>query len=106
MVEDTGIAKLHGDKVHSEVVFNAADAKKLYDYIHNTPSLILDLSQKLFAKNSPNPKPTAALSANGGSGEQHFHIGQLSFPNVTDGQDVIDTIRELPNYFLQQKYKK
>lgn len=106
VVEDTGIAKLHGDKVHSEVVFNAADAKKLYDYIHNTPSLILDLSKKLFANNSPNPKPTTALAANGGSGEQHFHIGQLSFPNVTDGQDVIDTIRELPNYFLQQKYKK
>lgn len=106
VVENTGIAKLHGDKVHSEVVFNAADAKKLYDYIHNTPSLILDLSKKLFASNSPNPKPTTALAANGGSGEQHFHIGQLSFPNVTDGQDVIDTIRELPNYFLQQKYKK
>ena len=106
VVEDTGIAKLHGDKVHSEVVFNAADAKKLYDYIHNTPSLILDLSKKLFANNSPNPKPTTALAANGGSREQHFHIGQLSFPNVTDGQDVIDTIRELPNYFLQQKYKK
>lgn len=106
VVEDTGIAKLHGDKVHSEVVFNAADAKKLYDYIHNTPSLILDLSKKLFANNSPNPKPTTALAANGGSGEQHFHIGQLSFPNATDGQDVIDTIRELPNYFLQHKYKK
>lgn len=105
VVEDTGMAKLHGDKVHSEVVFNAADAKKLYEYVHNTPNLIMDLSKKLFENSTPNvksnPVPTQEKVV-----EQNFHIGQLSFPNATNAQEVIDAIRELPTFVMQKKFKR
>ena len=33
--DETGVAMLHGTKSRSEVIFNSADAKKLWDYIHN-----------------------------------------------------------------------
>lgn len=40
VVDYTGTAMMHGTKQKSEVVFNAADASKLYQYIHTTPNLI------------------------------------------------------------------
>lgn len=36
----TGLAKLHGSHANPEVVFNSADAAKLYHLVHNTPDLI------------------------------------------------------------------
>jgi len=36
VIDSTGTAQVHGTKTSSEVVFSSADAKKLYDYIHNT----------------------------------------------------------------------
>lgn len=40
VVDYTGTAMMHGTKQKSEVVFNAADASKLYQYVHTTPNLI------------------------------------------------------------------
>ena len=36
----TGLAMLHGTKNRAETIFNAADSRKLYNYVHNTPDLI------------------------------------------------------------------
>lgn len=104
VVSDTGLAKLHGDSVHSEVVFNSSDAKKLYDYIHGTPNLINELVSKI-STNLPNTQNINSQAENQNI-TQHFHISQLSFPNVVSGQDVIDAIRELPNFIIQNKFKK
>ena len=38
----TGTAMLHGRKNAPEVIFNASDAKKLYEYVHGTPNLVAD----------------------------------------------------------------
>lgn len=39
-VTHTGLAMLHGSKSSAEVVFNASQAKKLYEYIDQTPNLM------------------------------------------------------------------
>lgn len=104
VASDTGLAMLHGDSAHSEVVFNSNDAKKLYDYIHETPSLIKELFNKV-RNIVPDLKPSKPIN-NVQKSEQHFHISQLSFPNVVSGQDVIEAIQELPNFVLQNKFKK
>ena len=38
-VDYTGLANVHGSKSNSEVIFNSAQAKKLYDFIANTGNL-------------------------------------------------------------------
>ena len=38
-VDYTGLANVHGSKSNSEVIFNSAQAKKLYDFVANTGSL-------------------------------------------------------------------
>ena len=43
VISYTGGAEVHGSKSASEVVFNAADAKKLYDLVHNNDSLLSTL---------------------------------------------------------------
>ncbi len=106
VVDDTGLAQLHGTSTHSEVVFNSTDAKKLYDYIHNTPSMIMDLSRKLFGGSPASNLKIAQQKTSDQAVEQHFHIGQLSFPNAVDAKDVIDAIKELPTYVMQKKYKR
>lgn len=39
-VTHTGLAMLHGSQSGAEVVFNASQAKKLYEYVDQTPNLI------------------------------------------------------------------
>ena len=41
--DKTGIAMLHGTKQKSEVIFNAKDAAKLYEYVHSTPNLVTSM---------------------------------------------------------------
>lgn len=43
VVDYTGMAMVHGTKQRSETMFNANDSAKLYDMVHNTPSLIADM---------------------------------------------------------------
>ena len=40
VVDETGIAMLHGRKNAPELILNARDSAKLYSLIHNTPNLI------------------------------------------------------------------
>lgn len=40
-----------------------------------------------------------------GNTENHYHISKLEFPNVHDGQDVVDTLKHLSTY-VTQKIKK
>jgi hypothetical protein len=43
-----GLAMLHGTKQSSEVIFNATDAKKLYDIIHQLPEIRTPVNSNLF----------------------------------------------------------
>lgn len=46
--DETGVAMLHGTKSNSEVIFNSADAKKLWNYVHtlNVEKLRDDIRSK------------------------------------------------------------
>lgn len=46
VISYTGNAQVHGSKSSPEVVFNASDAKKLYDFVHNGGTLLssIDMS--------------------------------------------------------------
>lgn len=47
----TGLAQMHGSPMHSEVIFNAKDAKKLYDFIHATKNIGTEMVKTLINKN-------------------------------------------------------
>lgn len=42
----TGLAMVHGTQSKSETIFNAAQSKKLYEYINQTPNLVADMITK------------------------------------------------------------
>jgi hypothetical protein len=47
--DETAFAALHGTKQKSEVIFNAEDAKKLYDVVHNTDNLTDSIGDSIAA---------------------------------------------------------
>lgn len=55
--DKTGLAMLHGSSTSAETIFNAADSKKLYEVVHNTPSVLNSILSKLFIGNSGNTSP-------------------------------------------------
>jgi hypothetical protein len=105
-VDFTGLTMVHGSKTSAETMFNAADSKKLYDFVHS--SKLDDLAQEIsnfrVMLNIPNIKAGLARREQTQSNskvEQHYHISKMVFPNVTDGQEVVDCINGLPTVVLQ-----
>lgn len=93
----TGLAMLHGTPQRNELIFNANDASKLYDMVHNTPNLMADMlnqAQKLSG---------FKLASNEVSNNSNvsFYIDKI----VTD--NPIDFERQLDKYYrtkLTQTY--
>ncbi len=68
VVDETGVAMLHGRKNAPELILNARDSAKLYSLIHNTPNLIADTmleANKLagFKLNNNNNKSGVSIGA-------------------------------------------
>ena len=63
----TGLAMMHGSKVHTETIFNAPDGKKLYEYVHKTPDLVADMFAKVGKvtdfKIDNQPKPSVSIGS-------------------------------------------
>lgn len=62
----TGLAQMHGSPVHSEVVFNARDAKKLFDFIHSTKDIGKELTRQFIEDTRSMCKDTSVFSTNQG----------------------------------------
>lgn len=101
VVDSTGLAMLHGTKQKGEVIFNAADSKKLYDLVHGTPSLIANIAKQagqIAGFNSTKVSNTNANSIN-------VNIGQVVANNPQELTRNLDT--HLDSYFrrkLTQSY--
>lgn len=90
VVDYTGLANVHGTPTHSEVVFNAEDAKKLYNLVRN-----LDLTTLALPRIT-----TADLTKAFGkidSKQQPVHIDNITmeFPRVNDPEGVRTAILNL-----------
>ena len=90
VVDYTGLANVHGTPTHSEVVFNAEDAKKLYNLVRN-----LDLTTLALPRIA-----TADLTKAFGkidSKQQPVHIDNITmeFPRVNDPEGVRTAILNL-----------
>ena len=101
VADSTGLAMLHGTKQKGEVIFNAADSKKLYDLVHNTPSLIASV-----AKQAGQLTGTNITNNNGSSTNSiNVNIGQVVANNPQEFTRNLDT--HLDSYFrrkLTQSY--
>ncbi|MBR0599051.1 hypothetical protein [Sinanaerobacter chloroacetimidivorans] len=69
VVDFTGLAQLDGTKFKSETIFNSGDSKKLYDLIHNMPSLT-----SYFANLMKSSIGAMRLNLNGGSSQNKVTI--------------------------------
>ena len=90
VVDYTGLANVHGSRLSSEVVFNAADAKKLYDLVHN-----LDLTTLSLPRIATYDLSRAL--GNVASKHEMLSIDQIvmNFPKVNDPEGVRDAILNL-----------
>lgn len=90
----TGIANLHGKPNSVETIFNASDGKKLYEYIHNTDDLASRLIESMF-RNSGKNIGIYGHGFNTTGQIQYVFNGNLSFPNMRDGDGISKFIKEL-----------
>ncbi len=84
IVDYTGDAAVHGSKAKPEVVFNSTDAKKLYDLVHNTDSLIPKIANSFDFQNGV---PTNNI----------YNFDQLVLPNVKDGESFMSDLKRIRN---------
>lgn len=84
IVDYTGDAAVHGSKTKPEVVFNSTDAKKLYDLVHNTDSLIPKIANSFDFQNGV---PTNNI----------YNFDQLVLPNVKDGESFMSDLKRIRN---------
>ncbi|MBC8531929.1 peptidoglycan-binding domain-containing protein [Gehongia tenuis] len=95
-----GMALLHGKPHAVETIFNAADGRKLYDFIHATPDLVADFMGRLMTR--------VPLSA-GGSGAQqaNIQIGDIHLHGVQDTDTLArNIVNKFPGRMLQEMYRR
>lgn len=100
VISYTGSASVHGTSTSSEVVFNAADAKKLYDLVHtgnfdSVPNITVDLTKINLPKvDRIRPVDVATQTVK----EDHSLTIEnitMEFPQVNDPDGVKDAIMNL-----------
>lgn len=100
----TGIAMLHGTKQKSETIFNANDSKKLYEVVHETPSVMASIIKQAVQLSGFNP--SNIVNNNGANTNSvNVNIGQVVANNPQDFTRNLDT--HLDSYFrrkLTQSY--
>ena len=84
----TGLAMMHGTKQKSEVVFNSADAKKLYDFVHtsnNLPEMLMNNVSnsiaKMFSEITTKMGQNTEFNSNSSSKSTSITI-QINNPNI------------------------
>lgn len=100
----TGIAMLHGTKQKSETIFNANDSKKLYETVHETPSVMASIIKQAVQLSGFNP--SNIVNNNGANTNTvNVNIGQVVANNPQDFVRNLDP--HLDSYFkrkLTQSY--
>ena len=100
----TGIAMLHGTKQKSETIFNANDSKKLYEAVHETPSVMASIIKQAVQLSGFNP--SNVINNNGANTNTvNVNIGQVVANNPQDFVRNLDP--HLDSYFkrkLTQSY--
>ena len=93
IVPYTGLAMVHGSPHASEITFNARDAKKLYNMVHDVKEL------EVPSISIPNA-PTASFMGRGSSSTEtttyNFQPGSLVFPNVENAAEIKEALVSLP----------
>lgn len=86
--DETGFATLHGERQKSEVIFNAEDAKKLWNWIHNMDENcnIEDIGS---VAKSLMSKVTTANTDN----STDIHIEHLELPSVKDKDSFVKQLK-------------
>ena len=98
-IDYTGLAMVHGSKSNPETVFNAADSKKLYDLVHNTPNLIDSIVKR--AGQISSFTPTTINNRNDtNSSNISVNIGQVVANNPQELTRNLDT--HLDSYFRRK----
>ena len=97
----TGLAMLHGRKNAPETIFNANDSAKLYEMVHNTPSIMADMLTQA------NKLAGFKLSSNENTNNNSVSIGAINVyaNNPTELTQGLD--KTLDRYFrtkLTQSY--
>lgn len=101
----TGIVQLDGTRQRSEVVFNANDAAKLYDLVHNTSSLSAYVADSVM--NMLRTNVASGLSRIGNNRSIDLSIGDIIVNGVNNSSDLArQIINALPNQVLQELSKQ
>lgn len=93
IVPYTGLAMVHGSPHASEVTFNARDAKKLYNMVHDVKEL------EVPSISVPNAPIASFVGRGSGSTETttyNFQPGSLVFPNVENAAEIKEALVSLP----------
>ena len=86
VVDYTGDAVVHGSKGRSEVVFNSTDAKKLYELVHSTNTLLPKVKDS-----------TLAAVESGIITNNTYNFDKLVLPNVKDGESFMGDLEKIRN---------
>lgn len=97
----TGIVQLDGSRQRSEVVFNAADAAKLYDLVHNSTNLSEYVASSVM--NMLRTNVASGLSGVANNRSIDLSIGDIIVQGVNNSGDLArQIINALPNQVLQE----
>lgn len=100
----TGIVRMDGTSTRPEVVFNATDAAKLYNLVHNASNLgemLRNEAVKAFQNGG------AVNYAGSASGSLSIQFGDINLNGVQETDGLADAIvRDLPSKLMQRLYYK
>lgn len=88
-----GLQMLHGEKQRAEVIFNAADAKKLFSTITTMQNPKTDLIQPFLSKFMQ--QMSNGVIQNKQSYANTVHIDRIELPNIRNGNDAQKLLSEL-----------
>ena len=88
-----GLQMLHGEKQRAEVIFNAADAKKLFSTITTMQNPKADLIQPFLSKFMQ--QMSNGVIQNKQNYASNVHIDRIELPNIRSGNDAQKLLTEL-----------
>lgn len=113
VVDFTGLAQLDGTKSKSETIFNSGDSKKLYDLIHNMPSLtsyfanLMKSSIDAMKFNNSNLATVGVSTVPNVINKYELNIGDIQLHGVQDTDSFARAIiNQFPNKMMQELYKR
>ena len=86
--DETGFAALHGERQKSEVIFNAEDAKKLWNWIHN-----MDENCNIEDIGSAAKSLMSKINTANTNNSTDIHIEHLELPSVKDRDSFVKQLK-------------